>query len=344
MATASELEAARRSWPGASLLAIGLFFAADAMIWQNGFTQRFLDRYTPLGPTDSLMTVKTHLVPAMAPSPVVLLMGSSQVREGLDCAVLEERLAGRPCRNLASIGGTPLDALYLDAHMTPGSGRTVVVGLFPWMMHQPPKTYFTNTDTVRCLMAGGAWRHMAWSQVRDVLYGLAANLSESLRNREALPRIYEVVAAHPVDALRFDLPPPAKRLGAPLGDHLFRDEARLEGTVARGVGDNPTRTYTATQEAALDALIARLRARGDRPVLVDFPTRPGYDRTIGPRIRSHYSRFTEGLASRRDITFVARADLPTLTTADFNDMTHLSASGRAVVSRRLAEILAGLSP
>jgi hypothetical protein len=339
-----ELEAARRSWPGASLLAIGLFFAADAMIWQNGFTRRFLDRYTPLGPTDSLMTVKAHLVPAMAASPVVLLMGSSQVREGLDCAVLEERLAGRPCRNLASIGGTPLDALYLDGRITPGTGRTVVVGLFPWMMHQPPKTYFTDTETVHCLVAGGALRAMAWSQVRDVLYGLVANLSDSLRSREALPRIYQVVSAHPVDALRFDLPPPAKRLGAPLGEHLFRDEALLEGTIARGVGDNPTRTYTAAQEAALDTLIARLIARGDRPVLVDFPTRPGYERTIGPRIRSHYARFTEGLASRRDITFVARTELPSLTAADFNDLTHLAASGRASVSRRLAEILARLSP
>jgi hypothetical protein len=314
------------------------------MVWQNGFARTFLDRYTPLGPTDSLMTVKAHLVPRTVPSPLILLMGSSQVREGLDCAVIEERLAGRPCRNLASIGGTPLDALYLDARITPGTGRTVVIGLFPWMMHQPPKTYFTDTETVRCLVAGGALRLMEWSQIRDVLYGEVANLSESLRNREAWPRVYGVVSSHPVDALRFELPPPPKRLGAPLGAHLFRDEATLEGTLARGGRDNPPPTYTGAQEFALDALISRLRARGDRPVIVDFPTRPGYDRTISARVRSHYARFVEGLASRPDITFVDRTAFPSLTTADFNDMTHLSASGRASVSRRLAEILAGLTP
>jgi hypothetical protein len=326
----------RGPWPSAALLAIGVFFVSDAAIWQSAFALRFLDRYTPLGPTDCLMTVKARLVPPATALPLVLLLGSSQVREGLDCAVFEERLAGRPCRNLASIGGTPLDALYLDARITPGSGRTVVIGLFPWMMHEPPKTYFTDTDTVRCLVAGEAWRHMAWKEIRDVLYGLAASLSESLRNRAAVPRIYAVVSTHPLDALRFDLPSPARRLGTPLGERL--------STVAWGTGDNSPPTFTAAQEAALDQLIARTRARGDRPVVVDFPTRPGYDRTISPRMRSHYARFVESLGSRRDIVFVGAADLPALTAADFNDLTHLSATGRAAVSRRLAEVIAGLRP
>ncbi|MFI5183750.1 MAG: hypothetical protein ACHQNV_05095, partial [Vicinamibacteria bacterium] len=255
---------ARGRWPAASLVALGLFFACDGAIWRSPFTLRLLDRYTPLGPTDSLMTVKARLVPPSTSLPLVLLLGSSQVREGIDCAVLEARLGGRPCRNLASIGGTPLDALYLDARIPRGAGRTVVIGLFPWMMHEPPKTFFTDTETIRCLVAGQAWRLMAWDQTREVLYGLVANLSESLRNRKAVPPFYDVVSGHLLEALRLELPPPTWRLGEPLGQRLFHADAELESIAASGgAHDRPT-TFTATQEAALDRLIARVRDRGDR--------------------------------------------------------------------------------
>lgn len=318
------------------------FVAMDRALWTSGPALQFLDRYTPLGPTDSLMTVKARLVPAAAEAPLVLLMGSSQVREGLDCAVLEERLAGTRCRNLASIGGTPLDALYLQSRIPSRSDRrTMVVGLFPWMLHRAPKTFFTDTDTVRCLSAGRAWRMMSWGEDRAVLYGVLASLSESLRNREALPRVYEVAAKDAVGALRLELPPPASRLGSPLGAQLFRPSAVLEQKLIDGVMENPPPTFTETQGAALDQLIARERSRGNRTVIVDFPTRAGYDRTISRSMQSHYSRFLEGLRSRTDIEFVGASDMPALTTEDFNDFTHLSATGRAKVSARLAEILAG---
>ena len=61
-------------------------------------------------------------------------------------------------------------------------------------------------------------------------------------------------------------------------------------------------------------------------------------------MRSHYARFLEGLRSRTDVEFVGTSDLPTLTTPDFNDFTHLTLAGRAKVSSRLAEILAGPHP
>ena len=318
------------------------FVALDHAFWTSGPALRFLDRYTPLGPTDSLMTVKARLVPAAAEAPLLLLlMGSSQVREGLDCAVLEERLSGTRCRNLASIGGTPLDALYLQSRIPSRSDRrTMVFGLFPWMLHQAPKTFFTDTDTVGCLSAGKAWRAMNWGQDRAVVYGVLANLSESLRNRQALLPILGTVSRDPLAALRLDLPPPTRRLGSPLGDDLLRPESELEQVLTSGPFENPPPTFTKAQEAALDEVIARERSHGNRTVIVDFPTRGGYDRIISPRVKSHYARFLEGLRSRTDVEFVGASDLPALTAADFNDFTHLTPAARAEESARLAEILA----
>ena len=342
---ASKLVTVRPRYPAAFLAASLLFLLLDAAAWKNDWSIRFLDRYTPLGPTDSLMTVKARLLPRDAPAPLVLLMGSSQVREGLDCAAFEASLPGRLCRNLASIGGTPLDALYLRERIDPRAGkRTLVFGVFPWMLHQPPKTFFTDVDTLRCLTAGDAWRRMSWSQHREVLYGLLTTLSETLRNRKALDPLYGVVSRHPLEALRLELPAPDTRLGAPLGERLRRPEEELEEGLARGVVESSQSTFTATQEAALDQLIARENARGDRPVIVDFPTRPGYERRLSPGATAHYSRFLDRLRLRSDVVFVGTGDLQPLTTADFNDFTHLSSQGRDKVSRRLGEILAGLPP
>lgn len=319
------------------------FVALDRAVWTSGPALRFLDRYTPLGPTDCLMTVKARLVPAAEEAPLLLLMGSSQVREGLDCGVVEERLPAVRCRNLASIGGTPMDALYLQSRIPSRSDRrTMVVGIFPWMFHQAPKTFFTDTDTVRCLSRGGAWRAMTWDEDRAVAYGLLANASESLRNREALPRIFEVVSDDPLAALRLERPPPARRLGSALGAQLFRPDAVLEQRLIDGPFENPPSTFTRAQEAALDQLIARERSRGNRTVIVDLPTRPDYDRLISRYMRSHYARYVEGLRARTDVELVGASDLPPLSLADFNDFTHLSATGRAKVSARLAEILIGL--
>jgi hypothetical protein len=330
-------------WPTALLLAMASFVLLDRAVWTSDRALRFLDRYTPLGPTDSLMTVKARLVPAAVEAPLVLLMGSSQVREGLDCGILEERLPTVRCRNLASIGGTPLDALYLQSRIPSRSDRrTMVVGVFPWMFHQGPKTYFTDADTVRCLSGGGAWRAMTWNEDRAVAYGLLANASESLRNREALPRIFDVVSDDPLGALWLERPPPASRLGSPLGAQLFRPASVLEQRLIDGPFENPPPTFTRAQEAALDLLIAREGSRGNRTVIVDLPTRPDYDRLISKYMRSHYARYMESLRARTDIDLVRASDLPPLSLGDFNDFTHLSAGGRAKVSARLAEILVGL--
>jgi hypothetical protein len=74
----------------------------------------------------------------------------------------------------------------------------------------------------------------------------------------------------------------------------------------------------------------------------DFPTRVGYESTLLPETLANHRRIMAGLARRDDITFVSRQDLPQLEPTDFLDFTHLSKSGRAKVSERIAEIVARL--
>ena len=77
-------------------------------------------------------------------------------------------------------------------------------------------------------------------------------------------------------------------------------------------------------------------------VIVDFPTRPGYETTLPPETVIHYRQFRERLARRADITLVRPEHLPPLAVGDFLDFTHLSSEGRDKVSRRLAEIVSEL--
>ena len=75
-------------------------------------------------------------------------------------------------------------------------------------------------------------------------------------------------------------------------------------------------------------------------LVVDFPTRPGYETTLPEEALRHYAGLVARLAARHDVVFVPRERLPRLGEEDFLDFTHLSASGRARVSERLAELVA----
>ena len=89
----------------------------------------------------------------------------------------------------------------------------------------------------------------------------------------------------------------------------------------------------------LDRLIRQESARGNRVVVIDFPTRPGYETTIPADAARHYAAVLDGLRRRTDVVFVDQAALPALAVDDFLDFTHLSEPGRRKVSERVAELL-----
>lgn len=330
--------AGRGRWPAAALAAVILFFACEQALWRSPTWLRFCARYAPPGAGDPVITTaRIRLLPERAAAPPVLLLGSSQVREGLACAAFEAALPGRPCANLAVGGGAPLDVLYVARRTAAVWPRRVVVtGVFPKVLHMAPKAAFTDRATVACLLRGGAWRRMDAAAWLDIGYGLLGNVSETLRDREALRALSQTVGGHRRRAWRLELPAQPDRLLAgepPRPDRYF--DTRV------GVVDFDTRpgTFTAVQEEALETVIRRETAAGNAMVVVDFPTRPGYETTLPPETVIHYRQFRGRLARRADITLVRPEHLPPLDSSDFLDFTHLSSDGRDKVSRRLAEIV-----
>jgi hypothetical protein len=319
-----------------------LFFAGEQALWRDPRFLRFGARYAPPGPGDPLIvSARTRLLPPPGDAPPVLLLGSSQVREGLDCAAFERALPGRACANLAVGGGSPLDVGYVARRSRARwPRRIVVIGVFPKVMHMPPKAAFVDGSTVSALVRGGAWRRMPPSDWMEVAYGLAGAASETLRNRDALLALRGTAGRDWRRAWRLQVPPQPDRL-------LAAEEPQPERYFDNRLGlvdfDTLPGAYTGAQEAALDASIAAERGRGNPVVLVDFPTRPGYTSTLPPSATRHYERLRARLFARRDVTLVGEEDLPTLHLADFQDFTHLSARGRRKVSARLAEIVREVS-
>jgi hypothetical protein len=268
----------------------------------------------------------------------VLLIGSSQILEGMECEPFEERFPGRTCRNLGIAGGTPLDVLFLADRIDEQTPRRVLVtGLFPQTLHSAPKAAFSDTATLRCLWRSGALARMTGNEWIEVLYGQLQGVSETLRMKDSLWDMWDVVGPDPMAALRFEVPPQPPRTLDPKPPQPPEFFEALKGVVHADIA--PGR-FTQAHEMALQRVLDREGLRGNRVVVIDFPTRDGYETTITPEAVRHHRQLLERVAAHRGIIMVRGGDLPPLEDVDFHDFTHLRASGRQKVSARVAEILA----
>lgn len=325
----------------ALLLALAAFVVLEQMVWRSAPVLRFLGRYAAAGPADPLLsTTRIRLLPAPGPQGSVLLLGSSQVREGLSCAAFEAAHPERSCANLAVGGGSPLDVLYV-ARRTRGRAprRVVVTGVFPKVLHMEPKAAFTDLRTLSCLVRAGAARTLTAAHWSEITFGLLGNLSETLRTREALREVWREVGGDLRAAWRLERPAQPDRMLAtepPRPDRYF--DARV------GLIDPDTRLgpFTGAQELALQDLVNAERRAGNTVVVIDFPTRPGYETTLDPDVLRHYRAFALRTRARRDLRFIGQEELPALDVTDFLDFTHLSSSGREKVSARIAAIVAAM--
>lgn len=270
--------------------------------------------------------------------PPILLLGSSQVREGLDCAPFERRLPDRPCRNLGISAGSPLDILYLTQQIEQAAPRhLMVLGLFPKVLQGRLKEPFVSLDTVGCLLSRGTWKRLSGADWVEVAFGLLQGLSPTLRYKDGVWDFYAVVRRNVRGAWDWRMPPQPTRL---LAQELPQPPEYFALRLGKVDQEGARPALGGAQEEALERLLAREGRRGNRVVVVDFPTRAGYESTLLPETLANHRRIMAGLARRSDITFVSGRDLPRLDLTDFLDFTHLSKSGRAKVSERLAEILA----
>jgi hypothetical protein len=335
--SSSDRFVSKAGFPWAFLTALLAFAACETFLWTWRPWVEFCARYA--GPTvasDPLRTsARIRLLPRGG-QPPILLIGSSQILEGLDCEVFEARFPGRTCRNLSIAGGTPLDVLFLMHQVDKrASRRTVITGVFPSTLHRGPRAAFSDTGTLACLFRSGDWLHLDATEWIDLLYGQMQDVSGTLRAKDSLRALWQVVGTDPRAALRQEIPPPLPRA---LDGRPPRTRAYLRQ--AMGVLDpSLDPRFGAVQEMALDDVIEGEARRGNRMVIIDFPTRRGYSTTITPDAVESHRQLVERLGSRPDVFLVRSTDLPPLSDDDFHDFTHLRASGRRKVSERIAEIL-----
>jgi hypothetical protein len=328
------------AFPRALVAALLLFVASEHFLWSWRPWLEFCARYVPpYRASDPLRTaVRTALLPRRATLPPIVLIGSSQIFEGLECDPFEARFPGRTCVNLGIAGGSPLDLLFLRDRLDERTrGRTLVTGLFPQTLHRDPKAAFSDASTLRCLYRTGALFRMTPAELIDnVFFGQMQSFSETLRAKDSLLDMWDVVGEDPLAALRYDLPPPPPRT---LDQRPPRERGVLRSLM--GIVD-PTIApgrFTAAHESALEEVIAGEVQRGNQMVIIDFPTRRGYETTITPEAVEHHRRLMTRLASRGGVWVVASGDLPPLHDEDFHDFTHLRPSGRRKVSERIAAIV-----
>ncbi len=265
--------------------------------------------------------------------PAVILVGSSQVLNGVDAALLRQVVYPIPVIRRAMFGMTPLKALAMHAYMPFRAGDTCVQYLsefdftnqeaFPFAWLRPYGSWKTAPDVLRCLSWRVTVRH--WREVIDYLM---AATTEWWRARDALNRIVFRfgVTARSADA--------GHEGGAQLDPAMAAEQAR---------GDL---RFEAAEWAAFQRLAQRLEAQqvallvfeGDVNPTIYSDQRRRAKQAVRERLEEFLATGTGRYVSREEQALDLEA-------SDWRDMTHLGRSGREKLTRRIArEFLSRVRP
>jgi hypothetical protein len=331
--SSSDLAPARPKALGLALLTIAL---VETWVWHSESVARFVLRHQPKTASGDAMTVSARIeLIDTAASPLLVLLGSSQVREGLDCNALVKATVEKACANLGIGGGSPLDMLYISRALGRVPGRTVVISLFPGILHKAPKSGFIDTATAGAIVRSGSWRQMDADDWRLLGLGQLQSLSPTLRRRDGLRDGFAEMRRDGGVAFNEDRSAQVSRTTAADRQRPIYFANRL----GRIDPDFTLSRFSAAQERGLDLLIEREVSLGHSAWIVDFPTRPGFETTVMPEVKDHYARLLGRLRARPDIRLIDAEALGPLSEERFIDFTHLDSEGRQLVSERLARIL-----
>jgi hypothetical protein len=322
--------------PKALGLALCLVAVVEACVWHSSAVARFVLRHQPKAASGDALTVSARiaLIDSSRPSLLVLL-GSSQVREGLDCQVLMAMRREEACVNLGIGGGSPLDMLYLSRALGGVPRSTVIIALFPGILHKSPKSGFIDTATLRAVFRSDSWRQLVADDWRLLSLGLLQSLSPTLRRRDGLRDGFTEMSRDGGIAFQQDRSAEVGRTTA--ADR--KPPIYFSNRLGRIDPDFALSRFSGAQERALELLIEREVSRGHRVWVVDFPTRPGFETTLTSDVRGQYSQQIARLRARSDIQVVDAESLGPLSEDLFIDFTHLDPTGRQLVSERLSRIL-----
>lgn len=318
------------------LCGIALFTVSEAAVWNSDVWARLVLRHQPTSASGDTLGVSARIeLMEKSNRPRLLLLGSSQVREGLDCSVLEPA-TGVACANLGLGGGSPLDMLHVVRELNPRGPDILVVAIFPGVLHKPPKSGFIDTETISLIVGSGALHELTPADRRLLGLGLLQSLSPTLRHRDALRDGFREMADTWPDSLAENRLEKFRRTS----DSDRKPPVYFANRIGKVDPDVAVSRFTAVQDRALDRLIGLARDQGSAVVVVNFPVRPGYETTLSADVRSHFSTRLGRLRDRADIRVVDSEELGPLTEGEFIDFTHVDSSGRRLLSERLGALIA----
>lgn len=331
-----------RRLPGIVAAILCAFAIVEFALWNNTWWLTFLARYTA---HDSDMdpawvTASVRLLSQDARYPLLVLMGSSQIREGLDADSLAQALGGRRCLNLSLSGGSPLDMLAvlvdLDAR---APRRQLVVGLSAQMLDRGPKEPFLRFGELPMVARlSPASERGAPETARVLISAALCDLSPTLRHKDSIMELFGKLKGKLSDALLLRLPPirrfKVEDERSMTDEAVRRRVAELTGAEAEEVGD-----WIVLQREALLRLLRRESSRRNPVLLFDFPMRPGSKGIIQEWLVPLYDDLLRECDEIPGVTLVGPQTFDGLDGRFYADITHLNAAGRRELTRRLSEIV-----
>lgn len=322
------------SKPLALFIGLAIFAGSEWALWTSATLARLLLRYQPAAASGDSLGVASRIRLIEPDGGLLVLLGSSQVREGLDCGILTGSSSATRCVNLGIGGGAPLDMLHISRELG-DRPRTVIISLFPGSISKAPKSGFIDSETLRAVVTGVGFAKITTGDWRLMGSGLLQTLSPTLRHREGLrDAFWEAARAWP------ERPDQGRATTVRrTTDDDRKPPQYFTNRIGRADPDFALSRFTAAQELALQLLIAREVGAGHRVVVADFPTRPEFETTLPAEVSPRYIALLSRLRLRTDIRFLEAAEMGPLRKEDFIDFTHVDANGRRLVSERLRLLL-----
>lgn len=258
------------------------------------------------------------------PSPAVILVGSSQVLNGVDVGLLRELLKPMPVIRRAVFGMTPLKALSMQAYMPFRPGDVCVMYLsefdftnqdeFPFAWFRPYASWRTLPEVMRCISWAVKVRH--WRQVAD--YAMAGTF-EWWRARDFLQQIVlQTGGPESKPRLSTEVPDPAAMAA--------KARATLQVSPAE---QNAFRTFAHDLSRRQVAVVV---FEGDVNPAIHSPSRL--------QAKAQTRNFLSELSAANKARYVSLEEQGLALSAEhWSDMSHLNAVGRDLLTRRLAREL-----
>lgn len=280
-----------------------------------------------------------QLTPADDSQPTVVLMGSSQTREDFDIDLLTKRFRGRV--NFVNLGfsgnGNPIEMYMLTPSVIALEPDLVVYMPFIGSLFRPYQystfdMYF-HPNILPLIHSNYGWRELA-ERSDAITVGLLRNASVLFRYRNSYQYLVD-------DVIRRWVTNAPRKLSQMHAYSQRKPNSHFERMIA--IHKNRPRyrehRYRALYESSFHRMMQSFNAEKIPVLVIDGPTHPLIRHFYDPTLDTVYDEFFSSTSEVYGFRYLRTEELPEFGDSDFNDFTHLNASGRNRFNAYFADYL-----